>query len=91
MKKAPVKEVKKEDDEDKVVNFMMLGAKTFVAPPTNKTVIAPAAKTETAPKPVIAPVTKTETPPKPSFGTPKPSVRDFDEESKDDVADLASL
>jgi hypothetical protein len=35
MKKAPVKEVKKEDDEDKVVNFMMLGAKTFAAAPTN--------------------------------------------------------
>lgn len=70
MKKAPVKEFKKEDDEDKVFNFKMLAAKTFVAPPTNKTVIAPAAKTETAPKPVIDPVTKTETAFKPVIDTP---------------------
>jgi hypothetical protein len=91
MKKAPVKEVKKEDDEDKVVNFMMLGAKTFAAAPTNKTVNATVTKTETAPRPVNAPVTKTETAPKPVIATPQQSVSVVDEESKDDVHDLASL
>jgi hypothetical protein len=40
---------------------------------------------------VNAPVTKTETAPKPVIATPQQSVSVVDEESKDDVHDLASL
>jgi len=40
MKKAPVKEVKKDDEEDKIVTFLVKGAKAGAEAETNKLVTA---------------------------------------------------